>query len=170
MFEVRTERPGDEAAVFTVQNAAFGQTDEARLVDAMRGSVEPAVSLVATRGDAIVGHVFVSPVTLDTEPGATDLGGLAPLGVVPDLQGRGAGGELVRAALEASQGVGFRAVFLLGSPVYYGRFGFEPAAPLGFHYQSEAFDEHFQQLELEPGALSGRAGFVRYCAAFGGGG
>ena len=166
MFEVRPERPGDEAAIFAVQSSAFGQEDEARLVDAMRGSVEPVVSLVATRGDAIIGHVFVSPVTLDTEPGASDLGGLAPVGVLPELHGRGAGGGLVQAALEASRDIGFRAVFLLGSPVYYGRFGFELAAPHGFHYLSEAFDGHFQQIELEAEALAGRAGFVRYCAAF----
>jgi putative acetyltransferase len=168
-FVVRDERPGDREAVFAVQSAAFGRPDEATLVDALRASVTPRVSLVATpaaQPERVVGHVFVSPVTLDTEPDAADLGGLAPLGVVPKLHGRGAGGALVRAALEAARAAGFRAVFLLGSPVYYARFGFAPAAPLGLRYGSGAFDAAFQQSELVPGALAGRRGLVRYPAAF----
>lgn len=168
-FAVRAERPGDREAVFGVQSAAFGRPDEAALVDALRTSVAPHVSLVATREaqpERVVGHVFVSPVTLDTEPEAADVGGLAPLGVLPALQGRGAGGALVRAALEASRAAGFRAVFLLGSPVYYARFGFAPAAPLGLRYGSPALDAAFQQRELVPGALDGRRGRVRYPAPF----
>lgn len=165
-FRIRAERPGDRAAVFAVQEAAFGQPDEATLIDALRESVAPQVSRVATRGGAVVGHVFVSPVTLDTEPEASDLGGLAPVGVAPDLHGQGIGGALVRAALAASREVGFRAVFLLGSPRYYARFGFELAAPRGLHYVSCDFDAAFQQIELEAGALDGRSGLVRYPAAF----
>jgi putative acetyltransferase len=168
-FRVREERAGDRDAVFAVQAAAFGRPDEARLVDALRASVAPHVSLVATPAedpDTVVGHVFVSPVTLDTEPEATDLGGLAPVGVAPPLHGRGAGGALVRAALHAARGAGFRAVFLLGSPAYYGRFGFALAAPRGLHYASRDFDAAFQQIELDPRALAGRRGFVRYPAAF----
>ncbi|HKJ24123.1 MAG TPA: N-acetyltransferase [Myxococcota bacterium] len=168
-FAVREERPDDREAVSAVQAAAFGRDGEATLVDALRASVSPRVSLVATparRPDTIVGHVFVSPVTLDTEPGAADLCALAPIGVAPGQQGRGAGGALVRAALAASRAAGFRAVFLLGDPAYYARFGFALAAPRGLHYASHDFDAAFQQIELVPGALARRRGFVLYPAAF----
>jgi len=166
-FRVRAERGGDERAVFALHAAAFPGDGEARLVDALRASVAPSVSLVATlAGDEVVGHVFVSPVTLDTEPGARDLGGLAPVGVLPAHQGRGVGGALVRAALDASRRAGFRAVFLLGDPAWYARFGFAPAAALGFADGDGDPGAAFQQVELEPGALAGRHGRVRYPDAF----
>lgn len=165
---VRPERAGDERAVFAVHAAAFPGDGEARLVDALRASVTPSVSLVATLGEGgdVVGHVFVSPVTLDTEPEARDLGGLAPVGVLPAHQGRGVGGALVRAALEASRRAGFRAIFLLGDPAWYARFGFAPAGPLGFGYGDGDPGAAFQQVELEPGALAGRRGRMRYPDAF----
>ena len=64
--------------------------------------------------------------------------------------------------------LGFRAVFLVGDPAYYGRFGFELAAPRGFHYLSSAFDAAFQVRELERGALAGWQGLVEFPPAFGG--
>jgi putative acetyltransferase len=165
--EIRAEAPGDAPAVFAVQAAAFGRPDEARLVDALRGTVERAVSHVAVRDGRVVGHVLVTPVRIETARGRTpECGGLAPLGVEPALQGRGIGGALVRAALAGARELGWPAVFLLGSPVYYGRFGFELAAPRGLHYESHAFDAGFQVHVLLPGALDGIRGFVRYADAF----
>ena len=152
-----------------MQEAAFGQPDEARLVDRLRQECRPAVSRVALRGEQIVGHVFVSPVTIEGDgPAAPACGGLAPLAVLPAEQGRGVGSALVRAALAGAREIGWPAVFLLGDPAYYGRFGFGLAAPDGFHYESAAFDAHFQWIALAPGALAGSAGFVRYAPAFAG--
>ena len=160
---VRPERPGEEAAVFAVEEAAFGGPGEARLVDALRAEASPLVSLVATEGEEIVGHVAVSPVRIEAEPG---FGGLGPIGVLPARQGAGIGGALVRAALEASRAAGFRAVFLVGNPLYYRRFGFEMAGPRGFHYSNPAHDPALQVVELVPGALDGRAGTVHFPEAF----
>ena len=133
---------------------------------ALRAEARPIVSLVAERDSELVGHVLVSPVSIEGEQTPLRAAGLAPLAVDPDRQRRGAGSALVRAALPACARIGWRAVFLLGEPDYYARFGFAIAAPLGFHYQSEAFDAGFQVLELVAGALAGRAGWVRYHPAF----
>jgi len=166
-FEIRAEAPGDAPAIFGVQAAAFGRPDEARLVDALRGAVRPTVSHVAVMGARVVGHVLVTPVALETERGAAPAcGGLAPLGVEPALQGRGMGGALVRSALAGARELAWPAVFLLGNPAYYGRFGFELAAPRGLRYESAAFDTGFQVCFLQPGALDGIRGFVRYADAF----
>jgi putative acetyltransferase len=62
--------------------------------------------------------------------------------------------------------LGWQAVFLLGAPPYYSRFGFELAAPHGLHYESEVFDSAFQVLEIESGALEGFRGRVRFHLAF----
>ena len=88
------------------------------------------------------------------------------MGVLPDAQGGGVGTALIRAALAACHGLGWRLLFVLGDPAYYARFGFTLAAPHGLHYASRAFDAAFQVQELEPGALARHAGWVRYHAAF----
>jgi putative acetyltransferase len=121
---------------------------------------------VAEVGREVVGHVFVSPVSIEGSGSALAAGGLAPLGVAPQAQGRGVGTVLVRAGLRESRSLGWRAVFLLGEPEYYSRFGFVLAAPEGFHYESEAFDAAFQVVELAAGALAGCRGWVRYPEPF----
>jgi putative acetyltransferase len=173
--------------VWTVHEAAFGRPDEARLVARLRTEAHPFVSLVAERGGRVIGHVFCSPVAIEGDPQAgrraagdasgvaspaPPAGGLAPVGVLPDAQGRGAGGALVRAALEASRALGWELLFLLGDPAWYTRFGFVLAAPYGLHYgareraRSPAFDAAFQVRELVPGAASTARGWVRYHPAF----
>ena len=160
---VRDETDADHATVARLVEAAFGQPDEARLVEALRGSVRPLVSLVAEEDGAVRGHVMVSPVKIGDGPEA---GGLAPVAVDPEHQGRGLGGRLVRAALERSRALGWPLVVLLGDPAYYARFGFELAAPHGLHYQDHAFDAGFQVFAFDPGALAALEGWVRYPAAF----
>ena len=153
--------------MWTVHEAAFGRPGEAKLVARLRQEARPCISLVAEAAGRVVGHVFFSPVTIEgARPNAPDAGGLAPVGVLPDHQGRGAGSALIRAGIEASRALGWQLLFVLGNPAYYGRFGFVLAAPHGLHYESHAFDVAFQVQELTPGALAGVAGFVRYPAAF----
>jgi putative acetyltransferase len=57
---------------------------------------------------------------------------LSPLGVHPDVQRAGIGSALVRKGLERVRQDQWQAVFLLGSPAYYGRFGFNAAAAAGY--------------------------------------
>jgi putative acetyltransferase len=165
-LRVRPEEPRDHERVFAVQAAAFGRPAEAELVNALRAGVSPAISLVAELDGVVIGHVFFSPVTVEGAAASGPFGALAPVGVDPAQQGRGVGAALVRAGLAACPRVGWRAVFLLGNPAYYGRFGFTLAAPRGIHYESAAFDRAFQALELAPEALRDVQGFVRYPAAF----
>ena len=52
-IDVRAERPADLDAVRRVNDAAFGRDAEGRLVDALRASASPVVSLVACEGDEV---------------------------------------------------------------------------------------------------------------------
>jgi len=163
---IRNEAPADHARVEAVEEAAFGRPGEAALVAALRASARPQLSLVAELDGEVVGHVFFSPVRIEGTGAPPPAAGLAPLAVAPEWQRRGAGSALVRAGLEACEGLGWRTVFLLGDPAYYGRFGFTLAAPRGLHYESEFFDSAFQCIELRRGALSDCTGYVRYQEAF----
>lgn len=57
--------------------------------------------------------------------------GLGPLSVRPDHRRRGVGLALVHAVLGAADARGEPLVVLLGSPAYYGRYGFRPSTEFG---------------------------------------
>ena len=166
MIAIRWERPADHQRVFEIQSAAFRRRNEAELVVALRRSTSPQVSLIAEQDGRSVGHVFFSPVGFDPPAPSLRAAGLAPIAVEPGSQRRGIGSALVRAGLERCAALGWRAVFLVGSPAYYSRFGFALAAPQGFGYGDPRFDAALQALELEPGALTGCGGRVCFHAAF----
>lgn len=166
MMEIRPESSPDHERVFEVEAAAFRRPNEARLVDTLRALAHPYLSLVALSEGEIVGHIFFSPVELEGRPDAPPIAALAPVAVDPAHQGKGVGSALVRAGLEGCAAHGWRAVFLVGNPAYYSRFGFVLAAPRGFTYQSRDFDAVFQVIDLGPDSLDGCAGRVLYHSAF----
>jgi putative acetyltransferase len=86
------------------------------------------------------------------------------LAVTPALQRRGIGSALVHSGLDSVTAQGFEAVFVLGHPAYYPRFGFSAAAAskLASPYAGDAF----MALELTPDALRGMVGTVTYPDAF----
>ena len=164
-MEIRSKRAADIEQVHAVNRAAFETGAEATLVDALREQARPIASLVADNEGSIVGHILFSPVTLSRHS-ELNIMGLAPMAVLPAVQRRGIGSALVRAGLLRCAQLGCSAVVVLGHASYYPRFGFAPASQFGIGCEYDVPDDVFMALELEPGALSGRAGTIRYHAAF----
>jgi len=164
--EIRFETPVDHRGVYEVNEQAFGGTDEAELVEKLRKLAGPPISIVASDGERIVGHILFTPVKVvgDGEPFRAMA--LAPMAVEPSRQRRGIGGRLVRAGLDACREIGEKIVFVIGHPEYYPRFGFRPAAPLGFRNEFGAPDDAFLVIELVPGAVAGRSGTVLFLSPF----
>jgi predicted N-acetyltransferase YhbS len=172
---IRRERPADRHAVHQVHLAAFaidpvtgvlrapGLIPEAPLVDELREDEGflPHLSLVAVDGDRIVGHVIATRAWL--EPLGTPVLGLGPLGVHPDVQGRGIGTVLVHALLAVAEAAEEPLVALLGSARYYGRFGFVRSTDLGITPPDVTWGEYFQARRLLPGMAEG---LFRYAAPF----
>ena len=165
MAVVRRERPEDVPAVRRINELAFGQPAEARLVDALRVSGKALLSLVALEGEQVVGHILFSPVKIEPPVESLAAVGLAPMAVLPESQNRGIGSQLVNAGLDECRTAGYDCVVVLGHPKFYPRFGFVPASK--FHLKSEydVPDEVFMALELREGALSD-GGLVRYESEF----
>ena len=163
---IRAEQDKDRAAVHAVNASAFETPSEANLVDALREQAQPAVSLVAEDDGAIVGHIMFTPVSLSGHPGLKVMG-LAPMAVAPEHQRKGIGSALVRAGLEQCRQIGFAAVVVLGHPAYYPRFGFLPSTRFGIGSEYDVAEEVFMAMELQPAALSGKAGTIQYHPAFG---
>jgi putative acetyltransferase len=159
---IRSEEPADADTTRAVHRAAFPTPAESALVDDLRQSGRLTVSLVAIEDGQVVGHVAFSPVTV---AGSSAGLGLAPVAVLPGSQRQGVGASLVRAGLAACRAAAVPFVVVLGSPHYYGRFGFEAASRWGLS------DEYgggaaFQALELVPGSIPVNAGLVKYAPEF----
>ena len=130
---IRAERTGDREAIAAVVAAAFGSRAEADLVEAIRSSPEyvAGLALVAEGDGGVIGHVMVSHAELHDGDARHRIFSLAPLAVAPSHQGRGIGSALVKAVTAAAHQAGAAFVVLQGDPLFYGRLGFEPCAPLG---------------------------------------
>ena len=154
--------------MFQVNQRAFGRINEARLVEALRGSPAfiPELSLVAFDGAEVVGHILFTRIVVKTPTDSCQAVALAPVAVLPAFQRRGIGSALVRRGLSDARDLGHRVVIVLGHPEYYPRFGFVPAEPLGIRPPFEASREAFMVLGLQPDALQEVHGEVEYPPEF----
>lgn len=167
MITIRPESLTEYADIFEVNRLAFGQDNEARLVENIRQlpNFNSDLSLVAIASDRLVGHILFSEITIASPQGDITALALAPLAVLPQLQNRGIGSQLVRAGLKQCQ-LGYKVVIVLGHPNFYHRFGFAPAVNKELRSPFPVPDEAFMVLELIPGALTGTSGMVKYSSPF----
>lgn len=162
-MEIRPEEERDFSQVYRLNSLAFEGEAEANLVAKLR-KAKIYFSLVAEIDGKIAGHIAFSTVTLNDEP--AKFLGLAPMSVAPEFQNQGIGSILVLEGLEMAANQGFAAVFVLGHSHYYPRFGFKTAKPKGFSCEYTSPDEFFMVIELEPGALAGKQGLIKYGPEF----
>jgi putative acetyltransferase len=152
---VRKEELRDRAAIYDVVRAAFGQTAEAMLVDQLRADGDSIISLVAGDHACIIGHVMLSRMKAPFRAL-----GLAPLSVRLDCQRSGIGSLLVREALTRARRESWDAVFVLGDPGFYRRFGFDSEQARGF--SSPYAGPHFMVLYMgnTPPTTAGRIDYA----------
>jgi putative acetyltransferase len=166
---IRPEHEEDAVAIAHVHRQAFGQENEARLVNAIRESPAciPDLSLVAERDRRIVGHILFSEIHIDTDDGPVPVLSLAPMAVHPDFQRRGIGAQLLREGLDAARRLGRRIVLVLGHPDYYPRFGFTPARAQGIEPPWDNIpDDAWMILDLLQNPPLAIRGIARYPAPF----
>lgn len=159
---------GDREAVARVTAAAFGEEGPriVELLEALAGSGHVVAGLVAEVAGEVVGHVQLNRSWVDARRALVDVLVLSPLSVAPERQREGIGGALVRAALDEARRLGAPAVFLEGSPDYYGRHGFSPATAVGFSRPSVRIPEPAFQVCLLPGHEEWMTGALVYCEPF----
>ena len=170
---LRPESSEDQGEIHLINEAAFGRPDEADLVNRLRAEGVVLASLVAEderaearQGDKrIVAHILFSRMSIETGAGRVPAVALAPMAVLPQWQRRGIGGKLIRYGLDLLRERGERIVIVLGHPDFYPRFGF--STDKARFLESPFPPEAFMALVLQPGALDGVRGHVRYAAAFG---
>jgi putative acetyltransferase len=161
--EIRAQRPDEADLVAGVITGAFADGGKVARVwaDVVARRLHRA-SLVAADGDDVLGHVGLSHGWLDARRELVDVLVLSPLSVRPDRQGDCIGTALVAAAVEAARGLGAPALFLEGSPHYYGSRGFERASIRGFEAPSRRTPEPAFQVVVLPRHEAWMTGRVIY--------
>jgi putative acetyltransferase len=167
MLDIRPERPEDRAAIRAVNDQAFGDTAEGRIVELIRAADIEMLSLVAMKGDDVVGHILFSPVVIEAA-GENIVGlGLAPMAVVPEFQRQGIGTALVHEGLRRIRASDCPFVIVVGHEHYYPRFGFRPASGFGLRCQWDGVpDAAFMALILDAERMRGVTGVARYRPEF----
>ena len=165
-MNIRFEISEDRNGIRYINLEAFDTDAEANLIDALRKSGIPIISLVAEENGQLVGHILFGPVTLDGDKPNISIAGLGPMAVLPDLQNQGIGSRLVEEGLKQCKRSGYEVVVVLGHPNYYPRFGFSPSANYGINSEYDVPAEVFMVKEIHAGALNGRSGTVIYHQAF----
>lgn len=151
MIGIRPESPEDIDFLDPLLEAAFAQTDEARIVRRLRDTPDLIVSLVAESHGELIGHIMFSRAAAVSDAATAQLACLAPMAVRPDRQRKGIGSALIRRGLEMVAALKFPAAVVVGDPAYYSRFGFTAgaAAQLLCPYSGP----YLQALDLAPGFL-----------------
>jgi putative acetyltransferase len=163
---VRSEKPEDIQKIRTVNRQAFETAAEANLIEALRNSGAPLISMVAEEGGDIVGHILFSAVSLEDCNQSISIAGLAPMAVLPKHHRKGIGSRLVEEGMRRCQKAEYDAVVVLGHPEYYPRFGFTPSVNYDIRSEYDVPAEVFMVKELREGALADCKGTVKYHEVF----
>lgn len=157
--EIRCTNDTDREAILNLLDAAFAPSRfESALVDSVISGNEPYFDWVVLRNGRIGGYVLYTAAT--REKNHTIGFHLAPVAVDPDLQGIGLGSELIRRTLD-SESLKESAIFVLGQPAFYERFGFKPVTTAICPYDES--NDHFRALRWKETA---EHFVIGYCRAF----
>ncbi len=160
---IREEIFQDIDAIRTINERAFGQPQEANIIDRLRANREGLLSLVALQDEKIIGHILFSLVTIEDHHRILKGVGLAPMAVLPEFQRQGIGSKLIKAGIEILKTSGCPFIIVLGHPEYYPRFGFEPASHYGIRSQWEGVpDNAFMILWLDRSRINDMSGIAKY--------
>ncbi len=158
-FLTRPELASDDAAIETLQRAAFGPGAHARAAFRVREQAphDPALSFLTELDGAVIGSVRMTPIRVGDASGLL----LGPLVVEPAYKGEGHGKALMRLVMEEARKAGWPFVILVGDQPYYWPFGFRPLPPGKVQLPGPVDPARLLVAELQPGAAEALAGMVR---------
>ena len=171
---IRLEVPEDNKTVEQITREAFWNhhvpgCDEHYLAHVLRDSAcfLPELDLVAEQDGTLVGNIMYTKARIMGDDGREyPVLSFGPISVLPEVQGTGIGGKLIRHTLALAKELGHTAVLIYGDPDYYSRFGFVPAEQYGIGTRYNTYAAALQAIELVPDALAGKAGLFYEDSAY----
>ncbi|WP_170336159.1 GNAT family N-acetyltransferase [Ruegeria arenilitoris] len=146
-------------AIVEVHRQAFGEAEGAEIAQLARDFLDQSktISISAERDGKIAGNVLFTPFVFKDHPD-TSCYLLAPCGVSPKYQGHGVGKEIMEASINHLKSIGTDALFVLGVPSFYPRFGFTPTDKQTPYPDLLTTPEAWMTLELTAGSVEKLSG------------
>jgi predicted N-acetyltransferase YhbS len=151
--------PADRDAIAALHQQAFGPTEGPEIADLARVLLgQPDTITITVRRDGeIAGNVLFTPFAFCDHP-QVSCQLLAPCAVAPQVQGRGLGRALMQTSIAHLTSLGVDAVFVLGIPDFYPRYGFAPTDLQTPYPDLLTMPQAWMALELTPGTLDRLSG------------
>ena len=166
-YTIRPEQPADFAAIYDLVKVAFATApecdgDEQDYVNKLRltAGYLPQLALVAEQQGKLIGHIMLTKTDINTLNGNYEALLLSPICVLLEERNQGIGAALIHESFKRARELGYEAVFLVGDPQYYRRFGFRPTTEFDIHISSDIPAKYVQGVELVTGALSDISGSI----------
>jgi len=166
---IRKEKPREFQEIYDLVRVAFqtakvADGNEQDYVNTLRASSNyiPELALVAEEEGRLVGHIMLTKTYIIAADSKFEALLLAPLSVGLEYRNRGVGSKLVLESFELAKKLGYKAIFVVGDPAYYGRFGFKSIALFGIKHDPPIPDPYVMAYELTPGALSDVTGTCNF--------
>jgi predicted N-acetyltransferase YhbS len=166
---IRPEKPTDYPAIHRLVKVAFetaqvSNGQEQDFVDKLRASPNyiPELALVAEENGEIIGHIMLTKTYIANVRGPLEALLIAPLAVALEHRKRGIGSKLVWESFELAKKLGYTAVFVVGNPAYYSRFGFKSSVYFGVRHVPEIAPQYVMATELTSDGLLDVAGTVNF--------
>lgn len=164
---IRTETENDYNAIDAIHNKAFGQSAESSLIRRLRTEegFNKEFSLVAEENGEVIGHILFTHVTVESPVSSSPAVILAPLAVLKEHHGNGAGSALVREGIRRTTAAGYKLMLVYGHR-FYERFGFTLAHEKGIFRPNPKQGAVVRMLELVGGGSDGVMGVIKYPRSF----
>jgi putative acetyltransferase len=85
----------------------------------------PELAFTIRDGDKIIGHIMLTRTYIKRGTEKVEALLLSPICVQLEYRNKGIGSQLIKHSMNAAKQKGYKAVFLVGEPEYYNRFGFK---------------------------------------------
>lgn len=172
-IHIRKDTPEDFISVHELIKNAFKEEQysdqkEHFLVEKLRKSPSfiPELSLVAEYENNIVGYILLTEIKIVANEKEFVSLALAPVAVLPEYQGKGIGGKLIKTAHHIAKELGYTSIVVLGHEHYYPKFGYKKAVNYGINLPFDIPQENSMVIELIPDSLKNIKGKVVYPKEF----
>jgi putative acetyltransferase len=164
---LRQEREDEFDQIYELVRVAFqtakvSDGTEQDFVNRLRagGNYIPKLALVVEEDGKLIGHIMLTKTYVQSDGKQHEALLLAPISVVLEYRTMGVGTMLINESFRLARTMGYEAVFLVGDPAYYRRFGFRSTADFGITDTHGIPEEYVMVCELAEGALEGISGTV----------
>ena len=164
---IRQEKSTDYYEIYNLVKTAFETApvkdgDEQDFVNHLRASDKyiPKLALVAEKSKSLIEHIMLTKTQIKCDTKSCQELLLAPLCVEISNRNNGVGAMLVKESFRLAVEMGYTAVFVVGDPLYYSRFGFTPTSNFGITNNSDIPQKYVMACELLPDSLKNKEGII----------